>query len=311
MTVQKEHRNFDTFQASKFFAYFFFSTLLLLVLSIWFSFNLYETRDDLIQCNTINEKTVIVKLGFDAITAVSTQIGIIIIDAGISNSLTSKYREIIEDKFNRNDFAYLINTHSHHDHTGGNQVFKEAMILGHDNCVQEMTASMQDSEKIKSSFLKIVDGYQRGLDSLNSDSEEWQEALCQKIRYQHAYNDIAFDRIVTLPTITFSDSIQINAGDATFDLKYFGHAHSDSDILIHIPEFKVLMIGDLFSSYGKPSFADVTATDTLQWKSSIRWLTSRLDNIEVVISGHGKIFALKDLISFIENTNERCEDFRK
>ena len=54
-----------------------------------------------IKAEIMSEKVTIVRMGYDAVTAIATQKGIVVIDAGISNSLTVKYREIIEKEFEK------------------------------------------------------------------------------------------------------------------------------------------------------------------------------------------------------------------
>ena len=90
-----------------------------------------DSSDTTSSIHTVNicDSVVTVGTGWDNVTALSTQKGIVVIDAGISYSLTAEYRKVIEQRFNRNDFAYLINTHPHHDHTRGNPVFSDAVSL--------------------------------------------------------------------------------------------------------------------------------------------------------------------------------------
>ena len=66
---------------------------------------------------TLSDRVIIVKLVAKAIADVSTQKGILVFDAGMSNSSVGKFGIIIEKEFNRSYFAYLVNTHSHPDRT--------------------------------------------------------------------------------------------------------------------------------------------------------------------------------------------------
>jgi len=109
------------------------------------------------------------------------------------------------------------------------------------------------------------------------------------------------DRVVTLPTVTFTDTLNLNFGDATCGLVYFGKAHSESDILIHIPEEKILMTGDLFSAWGKPHFDNKTGLDKARWMIVRQWVSARLDKIDTVITGHGQILPKSDLELFLKN----------
>ena len=258
----------------------------------------------------VSKKITVVRMGYDAVTAIATQKGIVVIDAGISHSLTSKYRKIIEGKFKRNDFAYLINTHSHPDHIGGNQVFPEAVIVGHENCLNEISVYWKDMVKIKAGLKKVVNQYENQLKDFDPEWQDSIEIYMQKIRYQHAYDDLFNDRVITLPSKTFSDTLSLLMGDVTFNLIYFGKAHSGSDILIHIPEEKVLMVGDLFGEYGRPSFAEENKIDSNRWMKVKQWIKDLLDNIEVVIGGHGQILKRDDLLSFIKIIENKTKELK-
>jgi cyclase len=272
--------------------------------SLWCIFscsNVSEAQEEYekyIKVDSLNANAIIVHLASDAVTAISTTKGIVVIDAGISISLTAKYRKIIESKFKRKDFACLINTHAHPDHTGGNQVFNDATIVGHKNCLPEMTGYWKNKEKIKSRLSKIVSDYEKEIDTLTPDSFEWEERFCQMSRYQCAYSDLTPGHIFTPPSISFHDSLDLTSGDITFNLIYFGNAHSISDIVIHIPEMKMLMVGDLFSKYGRPNISDTIKTDVERWIKVLKWIEPRLTNIDIVVGGHGQIMSKEDLLLF-------------
>lgn len=261
--------------------------------------------DGFIKTIRVNPRVLLVSLGYDAVTAIASQKGIVIIDAGMSNSLTTKYRKIIEQAFGRNDFAYLINTHSHPDHVGGNQVFSDAAIIGQENCASEMAEYWKDRKKIQDGLAKIIQRRQKDLDGLDPGSEEWIEIFCKKACSQYAYDDLAKDRIVTIPNHAFRDSLTLPLGDLTLSLIYFGPAHSRSDILIHIPELKLLMTGDLFSSGGYVSLdRELVKKDAERRARAVAWIMSRRDKIETIIGGHGQIMTRKDLNIFIEYLKE-------
>jgi glyoxylase-like metal-dependent hydrolase (beta-lactamase superfamily II) len=102
------------------------------------------TQDDIeapISFNRLNEKTLIVKAGDvypDQIVAIAAQKGLVVIDTGVSPTLSREYRKIIERELGRDDFAWVVNTHHHFDHTNGNQVFSDAVIVGHDRGPEAM-----------------------------------------------------------------------------------------------------------------------------------------------------------------------------
>ena len=86
----------------------------------------------------------------EAVSAIATKKGIVVIDSGMNPPLTAIYRRIIEKEFNRHDFAFLINTHSHHDHILGNSVFPEAKVIGQANSREESRQQLQSPDFIPS-----------------------------------------------------------------------------------------------------------------------------------------------------------------
>jgi glyoxylase-like metal-dependent hydrolase (beta-lactamase superfamily II) len=245
---------------------------------------------------------------WDNVTAISTQKGIVVIDAGISYSLTAEYRKAIEKRFNRNDFAYLINTHPHHDHTRGNPVFSDAVIVGHSSFLTEIPVIWKDPARVKSWASESIAYHQALLDSLTKDSPEWKEALCNKTIYKHLLRDASGEPDYAVPELTFDDTLTLHAGDVTFSLLHFGRAHSNADVIIHIPEKKILFVGDLFSTYGKVNFHDVERTDAERWLPALDWIEARMNAIDIIVGGHGAILSIYDLQSFNERVRKKYKE---
>ncbi len=258
----------------------------------------YLILDSLIQITRLNPKAIMLSFGGEAITAIETKKGIAIIDAGMATGLTARYRSLIEKEFHRKDFVILFITHGHHDHYGGNSVFGEARIVAHQNCTQAMEGRWKNPEKVKSNLLRIIGEYSLALDTIPKDDEDWIENYKLRTRFQEAYNDIINDRPARLPDTTFDDSLRIEMDDVTFDLIWFGKGHSGSDILIHVPEMKMLFTGDLFSGYGRPSIYDNSVIDTIRLAHVMSWTGARLNDTEIIIGGHGQLLTKEDLQSF-------------
>ena len=254
--------------------------------------------DSLIKVQRINDRTIIINFGYDAITAIKTEQGIILVDAGISTVLTTKYRKIIENIFRQDDYEYVINTHGHHDHIAGNSIFSQAKVVGHENCQKEVSERWTNPEKSTMILSKIVEDYEQKLQQSIPNTSEWDDIFTQKIRYMSAYFDVKNNISVKLPHITFSDSLKLDLGDTTFEMIYFGKFHSYSDIVIYVPEIRTIFIGDLFSKYGRPSISDSSLTDVAKCMRSISWIENRINNIEKVIGGHGQILSIDDLKDF-------------
>lgn len=262
--------------------------------------------DSLIEIHKLNEQCLLINFGYDAIAAINTSKGIVVIDAGISSGLTARYRIIVENEFQSNDFAYVINTHGHPDHVGGNSVFRESGIIGHSSCTEEIAGQWKNPEKVINRLSSIVEEYDVKLQTCEPGTHEWNENFTQKIRYLNAYEDARNFVPVKQPDHTFSDSLNLDMGDVRLEMFYFGKCHSNSDILIYVPGMKILFIGDLFFKYGKPGISDSLMTEKDRWKKAIQWLENRIGHIEYIIGGHGQMLSVNDLKDFNTNILRYC-----
>lgn len=192
--------------------------------------------DSLIKVVKLGDRAILVSFGADAVAAIKAQKGIIVVDTGLSTGLTAKYRQKIENEFRSHDFAYVIFTHGHADHIGGHSVFGDAALVSHANAPQETAARSRNPETARQRIEKIVEYTDSKLVEYEIHSAEWTNAFTQKTRYQYALNDSGWQTPFGEPDVTFTDSLQIDGGDIAIEMMYFGSCHSDSDILIYVPE---------------------------------------------------------------------------
>jgi glyoxylase-like metal-dependent hydrolase (beta-lactamase superfamily II) len=89
-----------------------------------------------------------------ATVALAPQKGIVVIETSLIRSYDARIRQVIEKEFGRKDFKYLINTHYHHDHTCGNQIYSDATIVAHKN----LLAGMRE-ELTGDGLVKLVDKF--------------------------------------------------------------------------------------------------------------------------------------------------------
>ena len=256
--------------------------------------------DSLIGVLVINDRTILVTFGYDAVTAIKTSEGIVVVDAGISTSLTSRYKRIIEKKFGQENFIFVINSHGHHDHIRGNSVFGKAKIVGHENCRLDAPDPDTNKDTLLRRSAGIVNDYDRQLQQSDPDTREWEDNFTQKMRYSGSYLDISRNIPLKLPDVTFPDNMNLKCGDTTFEMIHFGRFHSNSDILIYVPGIKTLFVGDLFSKYGRPGRSNSLMADADKWIRALQWIEKRTDNIETVIDGHGQVLSPDDLKLFTD-----------
>jgi len=189
-----------------------------------------------------------------AVTAFVTAKGIAVVDTFGVPEVDVKLREVIARELGRDDFALLINTHEHSDHTGGNSVYADCPIVGHELVAAGLERNAGQRERLLEWYPARLAEQERQLASLAPDTPE-----AARLREDITLNRLLLgarqaDRPAVPPTVTFSDRMRLDMGDTTFDLSYIGGMHSASDIAVLVPERGILLTGD--------TMADVWLTDT-------------------------------------------------
>lgn len=201
------------------------------------------------------------------ITAVNTERGIVVVDTGSAPPPARRARRSIEERFPGKPFVYVINTHGHGDHTFGNQVFDDALIVGHESCQDWMRRTISQFEPRLPSVQPM---------------EEFEPAF---------------------PELTFTDRMTLHLGDTTFHIRYFGVAHTNSDVLIEIPEDKALFVGDLFFARWLPGLRKREGVFYQGPWDVPRWIESLNAVLEgrqwsAIISGHGDLIPQETLVNW-------------
>ena len=205
-----------------------------------------------------------------------TNAGIIVGDDSVliidSLRVPSFARDLIKDVKDITDkpIQFVIDTHSHWDHSWGNEEFPDATIIGHKNCYAEMVD---------------VEWNEQWRKKVTSSNDPWSEE-------GNIVN-------ITPPNMTFETSMQLYFGGRELDLKYFGRAHTSGDIYIHLPKEKIVFTGDVAQDGGVPYLGDCYPVD---WPDTDNKLAAL--PIERFMSGHGPIGdhkALEGARDFIHN----------
>lgn len=183
------------------------------------------------------------------LTAIQTQKGLVIIDTEASPRIMAPIKEKIEQTFHRSDWAYVINTHAHDNHCSGNCLFKDAVIVGHNNLPEDMQWLIRRQTE--------PDWKRKELGRTAAILRDLQAALpryAANLMYTRLiHSDLAFYGLfakdmeegyeVVKPSLMFADKHTLDLGDLTLELVFFGKGHSNSDILIYVPQERLLVSG--------------------------------------------------------------------
>jgi len=181
------------------------------------------------------------------VVALSTARGIVVIETNLIRSADVRIRRAIETEFGRNDFKYLINTHFHHDHTCGNQVYADATIVGHETVPRGMKGELTGEGLVKlvDEFKAMVQDWGEGLRNAAPDSRDYHFLREGIVLLNTAIGELQEGFRPTFPSVLFDKGLTLDMGDMTLELYAVGGMHTTSDIMIFVPEEGLVAVGDM------------------------------------------------------------------
>jgi len=160
---------------------------------------------------------------------------------------------------------YVINTHYHGDHTGGNAPMSTtATVIAHDNVRTRLAAG----------------GPAGNGGSVHIDNDPAQPAA--------------------LPVITFDHDLTVHLNGETIRALHLPAGHTDGDVVVFFPQANVVHMGDDFVRYGFP-FIDVEAGGSVQGMiDADKAVLAQVPPDVKVIPGHGDLSGVEDVRAFVE-----------
>ncbi|MDA8099618.1 MAG: MBL fold metallo-hydrolase [Nitrospiraceae bacterium] len=185
--------------------------------------------------------------------------GIVVIDTLISAKEAQRFIKdirLVSDK----PIRYVIDTHDHLDHVLGNCEFAK------------QGATIVAQSETKAAIVKNGDG------------------LLGRAKYFGLTDEAMAGTTVVMPSLTFSDSMEIDLGDRKVRVMLAGPSHTGGSSIVYIPESKVLFAGDvLFTNY-HPNMRD---GDIQGWVRSLDRIAAM--DVASIVPGHGPLSTKKDI----------------
>lgn len=173
--------------------------------------------------------------------------------------LTEKIRAAIAT-VDPDPVEFVINTHWHGDHTGGNENFGKAgaVIMAHDNVRKRLAAGRPGGD-----------------------------------------NPVPPAPEVALPVVTYADGVTIHLNSDTLHIIHVANAHTDGDSLVHWQKSDVLHMGDTFFHKISFPFVDLNSGGSIDGMiaAANRGLDLAGPNTRI-IPGHGPMASPADLVVY-------------
>jgi cyclase len=188
---------------------------------------------------------------------------------------------------------YVVNSHWHADHTHGNQVFRNADLIGSTNTRKGVLQNDLPS------LNRTIGVAQKQLESLNksvgkeTDSLQIRKLRDQIKRREDYLRTMSRLRIIA-PWIAMEDRLAIRDGNREVRLAFLGVGHTNGDIVLLLPSLKIAFVGDLLFNKAIPNVQD---GDILQWMKTLERVLS-LD-AKTVVPGHGLVASKKEVGEFL------------
>jgi len=165
---------------------------------------------------------------------------------------------------------FVINTHYHGDHAGGNVPFSQSgsTVIAQDNVRKRLESG----------------GTAGNGSSMKMDVKPAEKAA--------------------LPIITFEHDVTVHLNGEDIRALHFPAGHTDGDSIIFFPQNNVVHMGDDFVRYGFP-FIDVASGGSVQGMiAAMEKATAQLPVDVKVIPGHGQLSDLDDVREFVKMLKE-------
>ena len=144
---------------------------------------------------------------------------------------------------------FLLNTHWHGDHTGGNALFAKrgSIIVAHEN-IRKRLSTRQEMKALN----RVVEPSPQ----------------------------------VALPVVTYGDSLALHFNGDDIEVQHFPRGHTDGDSVIFFARENVVHIGDLIFVDRFP-FVDIdSGGNVFGYIDNVDAVLQRVDDATVIVSGH-------------------------
>lgn len=193
------------------------------------------------------------------ITVALAEDGVIMVDAQFA-PLHDKIKAAIE-ALSKQPIRFLINTHYHRDHSGGNEPFAKdgAVVVAHVNVQKRLAA-----------------GTTMGVPDIKSPPAP----------------------AGALPTRTYTDAMMLELKGRAVQLKHLAGAHTDGDTLVYFADANVLSTGDILVGGRYPNIDYLNGGTIKGMVEAVDAFLALANDTTKIVPGHGPLATKAQLVEF-------------
>ncbi len=204
-----------------------------------------------------------------SVVAFTGEEGTLLVDAAYENTASHLLAEV--ETITSVPLKYIINTHIHGDHTGGNLALGKGVdIIAHVNVKPFLSKEQRRGERIIPPFP------------------------------DHA-----------LPNITFSQAMNLTINGQELRLKHLEGGHTNGDIIVYFPVSKVLAVGDLLFAGFFPFVDTNNGGNPFKFLENIKYIVGNYPHDTKIIGGHGPVFSMQQYQNYHDTLTQTIEVISK
>ena len=194
--------------------------------------------------------------------------GVILIDAAYEQTATQLKAAI--EAITQTPISYLVNTHHHGDHVGGNVALgSNAIIISHQYVRDYVSSEHRAGERVI-------------------------PAMAEEGR----------------PDISFLNELKLDFNGQTLQMLHLPKGHTNGDVIIYFPESKVIVVGDLLFADNFPYVDVGSGGDPMGYILNQQYILDNFPRDLTVIGGHGPIYTMERLREYNLELQKTVETVR-
>lgn len=204
-----------------------------------------------------------------AVTVMVGSDGAFMIDAAYENTANKLLEEV--GKLTELPVKYLVNTHIHGDHTGGNPIIgKDVDVIAH----QQVRNYLSTEHKKGENIIPPMPDY-------------------------------------AVPNIIIDKKEIVDFNNEKIEIFPLTGGHTGGDIIVFFPKSKVLVVGDLLFADYFPYVDTGNGGNPFKYLENIEWISQNFSDDVTVIGGHGPVYTLQQYKEYQQTLQKTIDTVRE